>query len=363
MLANLAKYSPGSGDVGNYQDFLHQFKQGDRQLYDVYQDAGGQALYALYRIATIAGLQTILDYRPVVEDIIRLSTIIAEIPENYRQDYVAHSFRQPVSLIIGGSAELPLDSVLYFANISDMLNIPWFVINNNRNSKFSRESDDLVISELSLNLRNQINRLIVSQKYKHENVWVDIESLDQLETAIDSIISSEYQLVNLFIVTHGTKDSLIFSTSSGKSFSVSPRQLSDIADSGTETSLFLGTCYSGIFAKNMNIGPDLAVVTSSDKIAVDGDLTTSILLSLNRGDYRINEEDLKLISSQEAAYKQDNYCYYYYEDGREYRIIDDKVTHAHKVRFGYKDSQLDIRVINSSGSSLLYFHTRSILDK
>lgn len=92
-----------------------------------------------------------------------------------------------------------------------MLNIPWYVINNNRNNRFSRESQDIVISDLSLNLSDQINQLIINKGQNHNHIWVDVGNRSQLQEAVSDIMDNqEYQMAYIFIVTHGTEDSLIF---------------------------------------------------------------------------------------------------------------------------------------------------------
>lgn len=90
-------------------------------------------------------------------------------------------------------------------------------------------------------------------------------------------------------------------------------------------------------------------------------MAAAVLMSLYMGDYRVTDAELKLISSQTMADNQNNYCYTYYVNGQKYYFIDDKVTHAHKVRFGAKESDLDIKTFNLNSNSLLYFHVRNNL--
>jgi len=357
------KYTPQSQEVSDrYQDFINKFRDSDPILYQEYLSYGQQALNAIYKASTITGTDNILDYGPLPEDMLRLDQIISNMSPIYRSEYINQALKRPVFIIIGGSSDLPLDSLLYFVHISEMLNIPWYVINNNRNNRFSRESQDIVISDLSLNLSDQINQLIINKGQNHNHIWVDVGNRSQLQEAVSDIMDNqEYQMAYIFIVTHGTEDSLIFSTSDGNKFNITPQQLTEIIGTGIKTNLFLGTCYSTKFGAKLNLGQDNTAVTASEKIAVDGDMAAAVLMSLYMGDYRVTDAELKLISSQTMADNQNNYCYTYYVNGQKYYFIDDKVTHAHKVRFGAKESDLDIKTFNLNSNSLLYFHVRNNL--
>ncbi|MGM0366550.1 MAG: hypothetical protein ACQEP5_08460 [Actinomycetota bacterium] len=355
-----ARYASSFEDAGYYY-FTRKLKQEDYILYESYLEYGPPAIECLYWVSGYLSRHKLIAYRPKPEDIIRLREIASGMPENSRKDYIENCFKHSVSVIVGGSSDLPIDSVLYFAHIAGMLNQPFYILNNNRNSKFSRESGDLVISGPSMEIRDRINALIAAGKKREGNIWVDIESIDELERAIDLVLAEhDYKVLNLFAVTHGVGDKLIFNTAGGKSFTVSAEEISSILEKHAEVNLFLATCYSNVFAEGIS-GRDINIVSASDKILVDGDLAVSMLLGLANGDFRITPEELYAISEGSLADGEDNYCYYYHFNGRQFRVIDHKVTWAHKVRFGYKDSELDIRVKGFEGrTSILYFQVGRI---
>jgi len=360
--ARPASYTPGSGNQedGGYYYFIQKLKQKDFGLYKTYLGYGEPALGCLYWVSKYFSEDELIDYRPEPGDIIRVKEIASGIPENKRRDYIKNCFGDPVSIIVGGSSDLPIDSILYFVHISSMLNQPYYIINNNRNSKFCRESGGMVISELSMEIRDKINRLITSQRQREQNIWVDIKSIDQLSRAIDSVFRERnYQTLNLFLVTHGTEDKLIFNTSSGDSFTVSWQEMAGILDRQAKINLFLGTCYSSLFTKNA--AENINIVSTSDMVSVDGDLAISLLIGLENEDLRITGEELFAISDGSMADREDNYCYYYYVNHKEYRVIDHKVTWAHKVKFGYRESDLDIKLTGFEGeASILYYQVRRI---
>ncbi len=337
-------------------DFLARMEKEDFSLYEVYAEYPRIAIEHLYWVSAYTGTDQLISYRPEPDDIIRLKEIASNMPESERKDYIQNTFGNAVSVIVGGSSDLPIDSILYFAHLASQLNQPFYIINNNRHSKFSRESSDLVISEFSLDIRGRINNLIANNRQRDQNIWVDIKSASELEQAIGSILAeADWHTINLFIVTHGTENNLMFSTVCGKDFTVNSTELVSILDNQAEVNLFLGTCYSNIFAQAL---PDksINVVSASDKVLVDGDLAVSLLMALKNEDFRVTPEELKAISEGSMADGEDQYCYYYQLGGRRFRIIDHKVSWAHKVRFGYKQSELNIEIRGfEDQTSLLYF--------